>query len=110
LAVGRIQQRGSLPNGTNGYANTHYNPSVDMTLNDGSLSFYSRTQIAKSFDTGLCANYGNFIQCSPNINGFGLGFLSYIGGGGPSSINVANSDARGFLCCLKNFIHKFESV
>jgi len=87
---------GSLPNGTNGYANTHYNPSVDMTLNDGSLSFYSRTQIAKSFDTGLCANYGNFIQCSPNINGFGLGFLSYIGGGGPSSINVANSDARGF--------------
>jgi hypothetical protein len=87
---------GSLPNGTNGYANTHYNASVEMTLNDGSLSFYSRTEISKIFDTGLCANYGNLIQCSPNVNGFGLGFLSYIGGGDPSSINVANADARGF--------------
>jgi hypothetical protein len=88
---------GAQPNGTNGYADTFYNPSVDMTLNDGSLSFYSRTEIAKSFDTGLCANYGGYvIQCSPNINGFGLGFLSCIGGSDPSSINVANPDARGF--------------
>ena len=88
---------GALPNGTNAYGNTHYNPSVDMTLNDGSLSYYSRTEIAKSFDTGFCANYGgNFVQCSPNVNGFGLGFLSYIGGGDPSSINVSNADARGF--------------
>jgi len=87
---------GALPNGTNAYANTHYNPSVNMTLNDGSLSFYSRTEIANIGDTGVAAADSNFVQVSPNINQFGLGFASIIGGGGASQVNVANPDARGF--------------
>jgi len=87
---------GALPNGTNAYGNTHYNPSVDMTLHDGSLSYYSRTEISKAFDTAICAFDGNFIQCSPNINGGGFGFTSFIGGTTPYVVNVANPDARGF--------------
>lgn len=100
---------GSKPNGINAYADTHFNPSVEMALNDGSLSLYSRTEIAKGFDAGLCANDGNFVQCSPNINGFGLGFLSYIGGPDLSSINVSNTDARGFYVASRISLTSFKS-
>ena len=34
---------GALPNGTNAYANTKYNPNVSGSLNDEHLSYYSRT-------------------------------------------------------------------
>ena len=35
---------GALPNGTNGYADTFYNPSVNLTdINSNHISFYSRT-------------------------------------------------------------------
>jgi hypothetical protein len=34
---------GATPNGTNGYANTYYNPSVNGQLNSAHLGFYSRT-------------------------------------------------------------------
>lgn len=37
---------GSTANGTNGYANTFYTPSVNATLNSHHLSFYSRTNTA----------------------------------------------------------------
>jgi hypothetical protein len=87
---------GSLPNGVNAYANTHYNPSVDMTLNDGSLSFYSRTEISRSGgDQTFIANDGNFIQLCPNFNGSGLGLIVTMGGSS-AAIVAANTDARGF--------------
>jgi len=34
---------GELPNGTNGYANTHINPFSHLSLNDTHICFYSRT-------------------------------------------------------------------
>lgn len=34
---------GALPNGSNAYANTKYNPNVSGSLNSGHLSYYSRT-------------------------------------------------------------------
>lgn len=34
---------GALPNGTNAYANTFFNPSVNALLNSNGFSFYSRT-------------------------------------------------------------------
>jgi len=35
---------GALPNGTNGYADTFYNPSINLTnINSNHISFYSRT-------------------------------------------------------------------
>jgi len=87
---------GSKPNGVNGYANTHYNASLEMTLHDGSLSFYSRTQNIINSEQAFIANEGNIrlIQCCPILN-LGLGFVGTIGGIGTSSV-AANSDARGF--------------
>ena len=37
---------GATPNGTNGYADTRFNPSLAMTLNSTSMSVYSRTNNA----------------------------------------------------------------
>jgi hypothetical protein len=34
---------GVLPNGVNGWAETYYNPSINMNLSDGHISYYSRT-------------------------------------------------------------------
>lgn len=34
---------GVLPNGVNGLAETYFNPSVSMNVNDGHISYYSRT-------------------------------------------------------------------
>jgi len=87
---------GAKPNGVNGYANTHYNASLEMTLHDGSLSFYSRTEIANNGDQAFIANDSGakVIQCCPNLNVFGLGFITTVGG--LASVDVANPDARGF--------------
>lgn len=34
---------GALPNGSTGYANSHFNPSTDVTITSFSLGYYSRT-------------------------------------------------------------------
>ena len=36
---------GALPNGTNGYANTHLDSANNLSLNSGHMSFYSRTNL-----------------------------------------------------------------
>jgi len=87
---------GSKPNGVNGYANTHYNPSVEMTLHDGSLSFYSRTETPNNGDQAFIANESNlrFVQCSPNLDPVGNTFRATLGGG--AGVITSNTDARGF--------------
>ena len=50
---------GVLPNGTNGYADTHLTPSTTLSLNNTSLSLYSRTNKSEaSIDIG-CQGGGN---------------------------------------------------
>jgi hypothetical protein len=43
---------GALPNGTNGYADTHINPLDDLTNNDVGFSFYSLTDVAGGIELG----------------------------------------------------------
>jgi len=40
---------GAKPNGTTGYADTKLNPSTNLTTNEGSLGFYSRTNNAGAY-------------------------------------------------------------
>jgi hypothetical protein len=39
---------GMVGNGTNGYANTHYNASIEANINSAHLSFYSQTNLARN--------------------------------------------------------------
>ena len=43
---------GAIPNGTNAYAQTGYNPSTEMTINDTHLAFYSQTNSNASAAVG----------------------------------------------------------
>lgn len=47
---------GSLPNGTNGYANTFLTPSGLLNVNNSSLSYYSRTLILQSVNIDIGAS------------------------------------------------------
>ena len=82
---------GALPNGTNGYADTHLSCSDNMTVNSTHLSFYSRTS------AGSKANYqiydGSFSMALAIRYG-GLGIISdqYLS----ARIIVSNSDGQGF--------------
>lgn len=53
--------QGAQPNGTNGYANTFFNPSVQLINNNTHLSIYSRTSIITNGqrDFSLFINGGN---------------------------------------------------
>lgn len=41
-----FSNNGALPNGTNGYMDTKYNPNVNGQLNSAHLSYYSRTNVS----------------------------------------------------------------
>lgn len=55
---------GALPNGTNAYANTFFNPSVNALLNSHGVSFYSRTNSNDSEVEigGRTASYRTFLE------------------------------------------------
>lgn len=72
---------GALPNGTNGVANTYFNPSLHNISNSSHISNYSRTLFADS------------------INGvIEIGCLS----SGGSQRNIINSSFNGTTYCLPN--------
>jgi hypothetical protein len=45
---------GATPNGTNGYANTFFNPSVNLTASSSHATFYSRTNFAPASPADKC--------------------------------------------------------
>jgi hypothetical protein len=49
---------GALPNGTTGYANTHIDPSTDLTANDMAFNFYSVTDVVGGVEFG-CITTGS---------------------------------------------------
>jgi hypothetical protein len=67
---------GALPNGTNAYADTFFNPSIDNSANSSHLSYYSRTLVNQSKIEIGCYNLTNYNQiaiafggltyCNPN--------------------------------------------
>jgi hypothetical protein len=70
---------GALPNGTNGYADTKLVPSIQLSQNNNSFGFYSRTEAnGEYYDMGSYASYisvilarfgGNFYGAN-NDNGY----------------------------------------
>lgn len=65
---------GALPNGTNAYADTHINPSTDLTSNNLAISYYSRTPLNTALDQidiGVISA-GNYLYLSTQYNASGL--------------------------------------
>lgn len=55
---------GSLPNGTDGYARTFFNPFVNFTTTSGSMFLYSRTNNAvHGYDLGVAISVAHVIIC-----------------------------------------------
>jgi len=89
---------GAKPNGTTGYADTKLNPSTNLTTNEGSLGFYSRTNNAGAFmcEIGAITTNplpevyfqihvrfdNNYWYCLPNTSG--------------TNVVVTTSDSTGF--------------
>lgn len=93
---------GYLPNGTNAYANTNLNSSINLTSANNHISVYSRTNPAtiNSVELGVSDLNGYY---SPHmrirINGF-YGFvntLNYVSGSSTNQAvtNSTNTDSRG---------------
>lgn len=87
---------GALPNGTNAYADTFLNPSVDMAgkQNNMSISAYIRTNNNGNYvDIGNSnLGYGNMSILMPRITDTFNGGIN-----NNANTNVANTDSRGFF-------------
>jgi PKD repeat protein len=67
---------GALPNGSNAYADTFFNPSIDNSANSSHLSYYSRTLVTESkVEIGcysgtnynqIAISFGGTTYCNPN--------------------------------------------
>ena len=89
---------GAQPNGTNGYADTKFSPSANLTLNSSHLSIYSRTSIGNlpqsdmgSYSTGANDTFTLAIAYS-NVCYMG----SYTFSGTAYYIDFANTDSKGY--------------
>ena len=84
-------------NGTTGYGDTKFVPSTSgFTTTSGSMGIYSRTNATGGYDFAA-TNAGSSSQAviaryTDNNFFVGYGLLS----------SVANSDSRGFFCCVRN--------
>ena len=93
---------GVTPNGTSAYMNTGLAPSGNLTNNSTHISYYSRTNnmILNSCDIGVSASSSTaylpislmYIRTSGDI--FTNSNYNY---GSPTSLNVSNTDSRGFF-------------
>ncbi len=87
---------GITGNGTNGYANTQFNPSVSSTLNNTHISFYSRTNNdTTAIDVGNSNGSGS--QWLMALRFTGVGTISDQYNSTTGRITTAQSDSRGLF-------------
>jgi hypothetical protein len=92
---------GATPNGTNGYANTFFNPSVNLTASSSHATFYSRTNFAPASPADKCF-YG--VLKNPNYFIADLYLSNYTTGythSGSVTYNALNTGSTG-LIMVKN--------
>jgi len=91
---------GALPNGSNAYANTYINPSVNLLQNSNNVTIYSRTsQTNNNVDLGIdSATYRMY---------FYVNYTNIIGGrnnrnSNETEFNTSNSNGAGFFQFNRN--------
>ena len=93
---------GVTGNGTSAYMGTSIIPSVDLELNSGHLSIYSRTNVEdSSSDLSSESNSGTNQQILLSRY-TGLGFVASYGGYLGAASQVANTDSRGLFVTNRN--------
>jgi hypothetical protein len=84
---------GALPNGTNAYADTFFNPTTNIILNDIHLGYYSGTltSVANYAEIGVITVGSSALDL--RLTSIALGSLTQIFS---TFVNAANLDSRGF--------------
>lgn len=83
---------GAQPNGSNGYADTFYNPNNSAQLNNHHLSYYSRTQ-----SNGTEVEFGNFTGVNSSLIEIRTNSISYFRvNNGLGTINFTDTDSMAF--------------
>lgn len=91
---------GALPNGVNAYADTNFNPSINLTTSNGHVSFYSRNIAQGGYDIGV-ASTSNTSEV--NIVARFTDDKFYSSYGNYSSLpNTTNTDGRGLYITNRN--------
>lgn len=92
---------GAKPNGSDGYADTHLNPTGKLTVNDQSISFYSFTKsTVNGFDMGSYETSARTIDMTLCYVGAGIGVSARIGNSLGASLNDGGApivDSDGFF-------------
>lgn len=89
---------GAQPNGTNGYADTKFSPSANMTLNSSHLSLYSRTSIGNLPQSDM----GSYTVAATDALTLAIAYNnvcymgSYAFGMAVNYIDFANTDSKGY--------------
>lgn len=86
---------GALPNGTNAYADTFFNPATDVTTTSFSMGYYSRTNTNSIVcDIGASNSVLDYqAQLLIRLSGLFYGQVNSMG----AIENVSNSDSRGLF-------------
>jgi hypothetical protein len=84
---------GATPNGTNGYADTNFITSSNLTTTSGHLSTYSRSNTNVGFDMGADISTNAVISRYNNLFYAAYGYYD---------ANVANTDSRGYFITNRN--------
>jgi hypothetical protein len=90
---------GALPNGSNAYADTYFNPSTNFALTSCSMSYYNRTNTALGYDMGAFDGSGGDNMIASRYTGTTSAYTSF--GGGYTS---ASTSAIGLImgCNISN--------
>ena len=85
---------GALPNGTNAFADTFFNPSINNVANSSHMSFYSRTLVAEAKISMGCYNGSDYNQLA--LNFLGTTYCNPNNGGGAVAVSFS-SNSQGFF-------------
>ena len=89
---------GAQPNGTNGYADTKFSPSANLTLNSSHLSIYSRTSIGNLPQSDM----GSYSSSTTDAFTIAIAYnnICYMGSyafnAAVNFIDFANTDSKGY--------------
>jgi hypothetical protein len=86
---------GALPNGSNAYADTFFNPSIDNSANSSHLSYYSRTLVNESKIEMGCYSGINYNQIAISFGG--TTYCNPNNAGGDIDVNFATNSQGFFL-------------
>jgi hypothetical protein len=106
---------GAQPNGTNGYADTKFNPNISLNLNSEHLSFYSRTNVSALYcdiggadvsnnESDIFPNYNNTYYPRIQANNTGIAGLGYNTAAMFLANRVNSTEVQGWRNTVKNVL------